>query len=155
MTVIDIGTLTPVKDMSGEDAEDTDLLRASLEEARIFLSSFGWCHAIKEIYFGLGVGGIVSVFLFHIDRIPPADEWIWVVTGDMPSSYLVTDAAHTPVAALERYCDLMEDWATAVRGGRSLTGLFPVAAHATQENADSLSKRIEFLRKEIIPAYNV
>ena len=98
------------------------------------------------------MGGVVAVFLFRIDPAPPAEEWLWVVTGDLPSAYLVTDEAQTPAAALEGYCALMEDWATAVRSGAPLEDVFPVAAEATKENADSVVKRVNFVRNEVIPA---
>lgn len=42
---------------------------------------------------------------------------LWVVAGDLPSAYLVTDAAPTATAtaALAIYCSLMQDWVEAVR----------------------------------------
>ncbi len=44
----------------------------------------------------------------------------------------------------------MEDWAFNVLKGNSLDRFFPVAAEATQENAEMLRQRIAFLRSEII-----
>jgi hypothetical protein len=42
-------------------------LREMLDEAVRYVTSFGWCRLIVDSYFGLGVGGVVGVFLFRIE----------------------------------------------------------------------------------------
>jgi hypothetical protein len=154
MTNVDMRTVIPAAAMVGEDAEETELLRASLREAAAFLESYNWCHGIMEAYFGLGIGGVVAVFLFRIDAPPSVDEWLWIVTGDVPPCYLVTEDASTPLAALEIYCDLMQDWVAAVRSGRPLNEVVPVDTAPTERNAAALHTRISFVRKEVIPMFN-
>ena len=154
MTDVDMRTVMPAAAMMGEDDEETELFRASLREAAEYLQAFEWCEGILERYFGIGVGGVVAVFLFRIDAPPPVDEWLWTVVGDMPPCYLVTADADTPLAALEIYCDLMQDWVAAVRGGRPLDHLVPVPMAPTERNAAALDTRISFVRKEIIPLFN-
>lgn len=61
---IDHERLIPVEEMTGEDAEETAQLRLTLGEARSYLTNFPWCRSIEREFFGLGVGGVVSVFLF-------------------------------------------------------------------------------------------
>jgi hypothetical protein len=100
-------------------------------------------------------GWVVGVFLFHIDPAPGVDEWLWVVAGDLPTAYLVTDEAPDPASALEAYCNLMSDWAEAVRAGRDLADVFPVAAEATLEHAEMLANRVSFLRARVIPSFSV
>ena len=153
MTDVDMRTVTPAASMAGEDEEETGLLRASLRDAADFLMSFEWCSGIMEAYFGLGIGGVVAVFLFRIDAPPQVDEWLWAIVGELPSCYLVTTAAPTPLAALEIYCDVMRDWAAAVRAGHPLDDVFPVRAAATVRNAAALDSRVAFVRKEIIPLF--
>jgi hypothetical protein len=153
MTDVDMRNVTPATMMTGEDDEETALLRSALREGAAFLESFEWCRGIKESYFGLGIGGVVAVFLFRIDAPPSVDEWLWIIVGDMPSCYLVTDGAPTPLAALEIYCDTMEDWAAAVRGGQPLDDVFPVKAAPTDRNAAALDSRMAFVRKNIIPMF--
>lgn len=75
---------------------------------------------------------------------------MWVVVGDLPTAYLVVEPEDSPAQALERYCDLMEQWIASVRDGQ-LSEVFPVSAEPTLENADALEKRIAFLLAEIIP----
>jgi hypothetical protein len=153
MTDVDMKTVVPVSEMTGYDAEETDLLKDQLARAKAYLTAFKWCHGIKEAYFGDGVGKIVAAFLFRIDSPPDVDEWIWVVTGDIPSVYMDTYETSTPALALDCYCFLMEEWVAAVRGegDLSLDEVYPVDAPATPGNADALERRIEFIRTEIIP----
>jgi hypothetical protein len=150
---VNVTKLTPVANMSGSDTDETLQLRAMLEEATQYLRSFHWCRGIANTYFGLGIGGIVAVFLFEIDGDPEVDRYLWVVVGDLPSAYFVTDLAPTPVDALSEYCTLMQQWARAAAAGGSLDGAFPVAAAATEANANQLLKRIHFLRTQVIPAF--
>ena len=145
--------LRPTSEMRGEDHDETHELHAILQAARDYLAGFTWCSGIEEEFFGLGIGGVVGVFLFRIRPIGEADEWLWVIAGDLPSSYVVTDQASSPVQALEIYCDLMEAWVRVVRHGGDLRDVFPVVVEPTLENAELLEKRVFFLRKKVIPAF--
>jgi hypothetical protein len=150
---VNMSTVVSTHLMRGENDEETSLLRSALVEARKYLRSFKWVRAIGEEYFGLGVGGVVAVFLFRVDGDEGVDEWLWVVGGDLPSAYLVPDQATTPVEAVRVYCALMGDWAQAVRAGQGLGDVFPVAAEPSVENAALLQKRICYLRDVLLPAY--
>jgi hypothetical protein len=148
----DLSAVTPVAAMEGDDAEDTALLGAAYREAIKYLESFSWVRAIKESYYGTGVGGIVAAFLFRIEPDPPADQWLWVVVGDLPPCYMVTDRAPTGVDALRVYCELMEEWVRLAQSGTDPKNAFPVAAKPTPENAAALSRRLATLRDRVIPA---
>jgi hypothetical protein len=146
-------SLVPTAKMVGEDHEETEQLRAILHEAKGYLLGQKWCRSIRKEYFGLGVGEVVGVFLFEIDGEPGTRDALWVVAGDLPSAYLVTDAAPTATAALAIYCSLMDDWVEAVREKGDLSELFPIPVEPTEENAAELEGRLNFLRSEIIPAF--
>ena len=122
-----------------------------LARAQSYLTSFHWCQGISERYVGVGIGGVLALFLFRLKDPGEVDEWLWVVEGDLPSAYFVVDEAATPAAALSAYCELMEDWANAVSAGLPLHNVFPVRAPATLENAQMLQTRVAFMRREIIP----
>jgi hypothetical protein len=152
MTDVYMKAVVPISEMTGDDDEDTELLKKQFARADAYIRSFAWCHKIKEIYFGEGVGGVVAVFLFRAEAgTRHVDEWFWIVTGDLPSCYMVTDDAPTPALALEGYCGLMEDWAEAVLAGESLEDVYPVDAPATEENAEALASRMNFIRENILP----
>jgi hypothetical protein len=140
-------------ELQGEDAEDTLLLQQLLVKAHAYLRSYRWCHRIQESYFGLGVAGVVGVFLLRIVGGEGVDDWLWVVVGDLPSCYLVTDDAPDGVSALEVYCELMDDWIAWVRAGCVGKAVFPVDAPATEEAACALGSRLDCLRSTVIPAY--
>ncbi len=140
--------LTPAEQIVGEDAEETALLKEMLRDATDYLRAFRWCPPIDQVYLGYGVGGVIALFLFHFgERIRGTDEWLWVVTGDLPTAYFVIDQAPDPTSALEVYRGLMDEWAKAVLEGRSLKDVFPVEAEPTSDNAKSLLKRLDFIKR--------
>jgi hypothetical protein len=123
-----------------------------LRDAEEYIKSFEWCPPIKEMYLGCGVGAVVAVFLFKFAAtISGKDDNLWIIEGDLPSAYLVTDDAPDPASALNVYCDIMDEWAQAVVNGSSLEDLFPVTAPATVENACMLLSRTKFVREQVIP----
>ncbi len=141
--------------MTGDCSEDTKLLRAMLAEAIQYMKSHRWCPEIAETYFGFGVGQVVAVFLFKsASKIQQKDDLLWVIVGDMPSAYLVIDAAPDAKGALETYCDLVGAWATAVIEGQSLDEEYPVSAPPTMDNAKLLQRKIRGLRIGIIRMMN-
>ena len=143
--------ITPIREMQGEDWEDTELLKKMLQEADNYISSYEWCPVIKEKYFGYGIGGIVAVFLYKfVSSINQTDDWLWIVVGDLPSAYLVIDNTNSPMDALKGYCELMEDWANSIKSNGSIDGCYPVKAVPTKENAQLLLNRINFIRREIL-----
>jgi hypothetical protein len=83
---IPVTGVVPLEEMAGDDEEDTTLLREIAERAENFLKSFPWCLAIRESFFGAGIGKIIAVFLFRIAPLRPyVDEWLWVVVGELTS----------------------------------------------------------------------
>lgn len=153
MRIMDIDTSDFLEEaeIKGEDAEDTALLRELLSEARAYMEAFEWCPSIESVHMALGAGGVVGVFLFQFDEvIEDDDDALWVVVGDLPSAYVIVEPGDDGISALERYCELMEDWAFNVLKDNSIEESFPVEAEATHENAEMLRQRIMFLRSEII-----
>ena len=151
---IDWNSLVPSDQMKGEDRTETIGLKRLLAEATKFLSQFKWCKAIIQSSLGIGVPGVVGVFLFRIEPTSDdVDDLLWVVVGDLPPAYLVTDEAPNPALALDCYVDEMNKWVEAVKAGKPTTGLIPVNASATLEYAKMLQSRLRFLRREILPYF--
>lgn len=122
------------------------------DSAISFLRSFHWCPTITAIGLGFGVGGIFGLFL--VEFAEPAggsDDRLWVVTGDLPSTYFVVEPGETIAETIERYCSLMDDWSGAVLTAGDFEEVFPVRAARTKENAIALRGRMKFLREEVIP----
>jgi hypothetical protein len=151
---IPVKGIVPLNQMIGRDDEDTRLLQAMADGAEKYLRSFDWCKNIKEVYFGDGYGGVVAVFLFHIEPIRgDVDEWLWVVSCDVSPAYLVTDSCKTPSQALKGYIGEVSKWIELAKQGRSSTDVIPVYMPATPENAADVEKRINILRDLIVPAF--
>ena len=151
---IPVRCVIPLSSMFGGDAEDTRLLQVMADGAQNYLRCFKWCKGIRESYFGDGYGGIVAVFLFHIEpALPEVDEWLWVVFGDVPPAHLVTDACKTPSQALLGYIDEMSEWVRHAKQGKSSEDVIPVYIPPTPENATELAQRLELLRSTVVPAF--
>jgi hypothetical protein len=149
---VDIRNLVSIDEMTGEDSVETELLRNMAAKAAHYLASFKWCPSVTARYLGCGVGGVVAVFLMRLaSKVGGTDEWVWVVEGDVPSAYFVTDRAANGASALMVYCEMMEAWANAVLADTPRHDVFPVEAPATPEFAKMLLSRTQFIRERIIP----
>lgn len=146
-----LSDLVPIEEMRGDSKKDRLLLRKMFREARDYLLSFKWCRSIRCTWFGWGVGGVCAAFLFEIrPSSKKVDRWLWVIVGDLPPAYLVTDASPTPLAALQNYVDLMQEWIDTVKKHKTVKNCIPVNVPATEEYANLLQRRLDFLRKEFL-----
>lgn len=144
--------LAPVEAYPVSSAQERAAITALGEEAKDFLSAFNWCSGLEDVRVGFAVPGVIGVFLTRIRPArPEVDAILWVVVGDLPPAYLVTDEALTPGAALESYIAEMRRWVEAVLADRTLEGVIPVAAEPTHEHARMLAKRLSFLEREVLP----
>ena len=138
--------------MKGEDPDETTRLQADYRDARAFMLSRKWCVGLGEVYFGLGLGGVASVFVVEIDPQPTGvDRWLWVIVGDIPPAYLVLDECNTPVEALETYISLMREWVDLARIGQVSEEVIPVNIAAIPANAEMLEVRLNALAQNILP----
>jgi hypothetical protein len=149
---VDFTQLVSEFEIVGGDEEETRQLRALLSDARYFVGEFPWCESVREAFLGFGIDGLVGVVLV---RIQPGsdgiDEWLWIVVGDLPPLYLVTDLSPTPAAALRTYIGLCQEWVDAVNAGRSVEDFVPIDAPPDAEHADMLERRLRFLATEVLP----
>ena len=146
--------VVPLDQMVGGDEEDTTLLKIMAEGAMKYLQSFSWCKRIRSTYFGDGYGGSVAVFLFYLEPSREGvDEWLWVVFGDVPPAYLVTDIAKTPSQALDHYAAEVSVWVALAEKGRSSKDAIPVNLPATPENAARIASKIKILEEFIVPSF--
>jgi hypothetical protein len=136
--------------MAGEDDDETVMLQDMFRRAESYLSSFPWCAAVLEAYFGRGVGKIFALFLFHI--VPSqieVGEWLWVAVGDIPSTYMLIDDCRSPLEAFDMYFWGMSEWVKLARKGITSPDVPPVNAPATPEWAEKLDQRLKMLKSNI------
>lgn len=137
-----------------KETEEIAAFDEILEQAKRFLLKHPWCLGITESRIGIFVPKIISIFLFRIEKTEEVeDDWLWVVVGDVPPGYLVTDHAPNPAWALHGYLELLKEWTEAVRTGVSVEGLYPVNVPPTMEWVEELESRIHFLKEEILERY--
>jgi len=154
MTNIQFNKLIPASEITGEDEEEKKLILNLLDEARKFINIFKWCSGIKEEYLGIGLGEIISVFLFKIEpAFDGVDEYIWIIVGDIPPAYITCEKSPNAACALDGYIGAMEEWVNAVHDGKPVDDLIPVNASPTKEFAAMLDERLKFLDKEILSNY--
>jgi hypothetical protein len=154
--MVDLRRLVPTAEMQGEDSDETAALHRMLEAARRYVEAFSWCEGIDASYFGLGVGDVVAVFLFGIRPArPDVDEWLWVIHGDLPPAYLVTDNSPNAACALQGYIELMDEWVKAAATGGSVEDLIPVNVPPTPEWAATLARRLRFLEEHVLVRYPI
>jgi hypothetical protein len=132
------------------DPDDAKLLHAMADEARAFLERHAWCERVADLEYGDGVGGIVAVFLATI--VPAhdgVDERLWVIVGDVPPLYLVTEELPTPRSALRAYLEWRREWIEAVRDRRPTDDLPAIDMAPTEANAEHLAVRLDFIESAV------
>lgn len=93
----------------------------------------------------------MAVCLFEIEPSgPDVDSWLWTVTGDLPRAYLVTDDAPNPDGALRGYVTEMRRWVAAAGSGGDLVDVIPVNVEPTEQWADELAWRLDFIEREVL-----
>lgn len=146
----------PIDQALGDNAEDTRFLREMASKAQLYISKFSWCVSVRGVYFGDRYGKIVAVFLIRIEPSRPSvHEWLWVIVGDLPSAYLVTDECKTPSQAIERYIEEISEWVKLAKKGRSSEHVIPVNAPPTPQSARMLESRLKVLSETVIPAFRL
>jgi len=147
---IDFAELTNIKEIDDKDTTNFSLYDLA-ERAKTYISSFKWAVGIKEGFLANGFDGILGVFLFKIvPESEKVDELLWVICGDIPPAYLVTDCAKTGLEALALYVEEMQKWVDAVFSGAFVNDLIPVNVAPDEEYAEMLLTRLNFIREEIL-----
>lgn len=121
-------------------------------DARNYIEDFDWCISTKKCWYDKehGIYEKIGIFLFEIEPIDDqVDDFIWIIVGDLPSMYLDKEITNGR-EVLERYCELMQEWADNVKRGESLEECYPVPVDPTIENAELLSSRIAFVKRELL-----
>jgi hypothetical protein len=124
-----------------------------VRQAKEFISSFAWCRSVQKIYVGCIIERVVGLFLFEI--VPSSseiDKQLWVIVGDIPPAYLVTDQAENPSDALKLYIGEMRAWIEAVRTGKPTDDVIPVNANESEKSAAALESRLNFLEEKVVPS---
>jgi len=152
VTHIDTSRFPVGRDIDYESAEELEGLEALKTAAWDFVGSYRWTPPIADLVLAFGVAPILGLYLMRFEPGGrPEDAERWVVVGDLPPMHFETDDTPTPVLALHLYCAIAEDWADNVLEGRDLSDSYPIEVAPTQEYAEMLKGRIDFITRELIP----
>ncbi len=139
---------------AGSFDPDTKSIEALHQEAKAFLESFDWCNSIIEDRVGFVYPGIVGVFLFKfVVTAKEREDWVWILTGDVPPAYIACEDSPNPATALDAYIGAMQEWVEAAERGAATGHLIPVNVDPTPENAARLKVRLDFLDEKILSGY--
>lgn len=139
-------------DIHDEDPQERSLLRERAREAREFITSFRWCRSLRKLWLAGGFSH-VAVFLAELENTAhPRDDQLWIVVGDLPPAYLVTDDSPDVKEALLSYVYEMRLWVEAARQGKSVRDCIPVNVEPTPKNALQLQSRLDFIENEYVPS---
>ena len=124
-------------------------------EARNYLNSFKWCGKILNGWLVKDWGYMLCLFYFEIDPIPEsgADNFIWIIVGDVPPAYIDIVSAKNELEALEVYVDLMEEWIDNAKRGKSVKDCFPINVEPSKKYANMLFNRIKIIKNDFIPEF--
>ncbi|MDL2213830.1 hypothetical protein LJC29_07685 [Bacteroides sp. OttesenSCG-928-N06] len=138
---------------SNDDIEHIDEVLELSTEAQKYLSSFPWCNKILRGWLAKSWGYMLCVFYFEIEPKPlyGADNFLWIIVGDIPPAYIDIESAHNELEALEAYVYLMEEWINTFRQGKSIENCFPINIEPSEKYANMLSKRMEIVKTNFIP----
>lgn len=124
-----------------------------VEEARFYLSSYKWCREIKRQWLALNCENLLTVFLFEIiPNSQNADDYVWVVVGDLPSAYIDIESARDKKQVVKTYTEIMGDWVHVVKKSGNIEDCYPLNVPPTKEYAEMLSIRIKLIRENILPS---
>lgn len=149
---IDTSQLRLVAELAADDDFSAEQYQQLSDRAVQYITDFRWCRRVVAAFAGLAIPGVVGVFLVNIEpTTSEVDPWLWLVVGDIPPAYLVTDDAPTPRRALELYVEEMRSWTAAAHAGHDVSELIPVNVEPTPSNAANLDRRLDFLLEKVAP----
>lgn len=119
-----------------------------------YLNDFSWCSQVLEGWYDRGIADILAVFYFKILPSKNADEFVWVVVGDLPPAYIDIESAPNGACAIKAYIEIMEDWVLAVKTKKNLDDVFPINVPANDKYANMLASRINFIRENFLMLFS-
>lgn len=131
---------------------EVESIRVLEAEVWDFLHGENQSKFVADVVFAFGLAPKLGLFLLRFKPGgKPEDAERWAVVGDLPPMHFETDDTPTPALALKLYCAIAQDWADNVIAGNDLSDSYPIEAAPTQEHAEMVLGRIDFIRTHLIP----
>jgi|GEM_PF-3367070 len=142
--MIDTRSMIPCDKLRESGIEDPAPIIELCEEAVRFVTHHSWCMALFKTYFDRGFEEI-SVFVCEVEVREHGPQSIWVIVGDVPPVYLMSDIRNG-AEALQFYCRGLTAWVAEARLGRDPNRDRPVLskeAYEPLQPTEQLCKMIE------------
>ncbi|MEN0052501.1 MAG: hypothetical protein AAGC65_02480 [Mucilaginibacter sp.] len=121
------------------------------QEAENYLLDFKWCEEIKNSFLYTNLGKVFCIFLFEIvNTQSSADNFLWVVVGDIPPMYLDVFGPRTTKEVVEDYVNLAEDWINNIKAAKSVESCYPFNVEPNIEFAMLLEHKVSFMKKTLM-----
>lgn len=145
-------TMIEIDELKKSGVEYVDEVTTLSVEAQQYLKSFSWCNEIEKGWLAKGWGYILCIFYFKIKPTPGsgADDFIWIIVGDIPPAYIDIQSVDSALEALKAYVNIMEEWINNIKEGKSVDNCFPINVEPSMKHADMLQKRIEIINSDFI-----
>jgi hypothetical protein len=148
---IQLKKLHDINILGSEFRGDKTRITKQSRDAKDELARYYWCTSVDKIWFGAGVPGIFCSFLCAITTNSEGiDSFLWVVNGDLPTAYFVTDSAPEGYSALEVYIGLMNDWVVSARTGGDMQLCYPVGVAPNTEHVRMLVGRLNLIKSYLL-----
>ena len=149
--MIDIRYMDDIEKINENIEYFDDIIKLSVE-AKNYLNSFDWCRNINRGWLAQEWGYVLCVFYFEITPRPDskADNFVWIVVGDLPTVYIDIESATNVKEVLESYIFLMQDWIDQVNNGKSIDNCYPIEVKPTKKMAKMLEGRIKIIKDDFI-----
>jgi hypothetical protein len=146
---MDFPQTIPISNVESMDDDDKWLAQESFQAAK-WLSEFSWVRRLESAVLVYGIPGILVVCDMKILPISKGvDKALWVISGDIPSLYLVKDDAENYEEAISLYCEVIQHSLECFYK-KSAEDCYPVDG-LNGSTAGMLQSRISFIRDRILP----
>ncbi len=134
------------------DFENPDEVLSLSVDAKEYLMSFTWCQAIVNGWVVHEWGFMLGIFYFEIKPLEnsAADNFVWIIVGDVPPAYIDIESAKNKFEALSLYIFLMEEWCNNIIAGKSVDDCFPVNVEPSKKHAKMLISRLEIIKSDFL-----
>ena len=147
---IDTDKMVLVGDLVKSQPDDSEFIELA-EEAASFLKNHKWCKEIEKQWLAADWENLLAVFFFKIvPNSADADDYVWVVVGDLPPAYIDIESSDNEIETVRVYTKLMDDWVQHVKKGQPTDDCYPINVPPENEYAEMLAIRIRLIRENIL-----
>lgn len=141
--MIDTSMMKRVIPSSGDPC-DGPTIPGFAREARQFATFHQWCDRVTSTYVAMESPALVFL-LDIVTRDEKADPQVWIVSGELPLTYLDIESCRTPQEAIATYAALVGEWIDLKLRSKPTSGLIQLNKHGNPKRYSSRADAKELL----------